>query len=94
MRNEQEVQELVLVFSQTHQVIAAEKKLLAAGFEVRVMSIPGAIQAGCGLGLRVSLADGERALAALQEDDEKPSLFIRRPGPSGSAYTPYTAPGN
>ena len=46
--------EFLIVFKNTHEVITAEQELLGAGIAVRVMAVPPAIRAGCGMCLRVS----------------------------------------
>lgn len=45
--------ELILTFKTTHDAIAAEQALLAAGLPVMVMNLPAAIRAGCGIALRL-----------------------------------------
>jgi hypothetical protein len=59
--------ECIICFESTAQAIMAERALLDAAFNVRVMPKPSAIQAGCGFCLRF-LPDGiERAIAFLAE---------------------------
>ena len=45
--------DLLFVFDRTHAAIAAERALLNSGHPVRVMPVPTAITAGCGIGLRI-----------------------------------------
>ena len=59
------MEELFFTFPGTHAAISAEKKLLAAGIAVRVMPLPDEVGAGCGMCLRVAVADAQRAAAAL-----------------------------
>ncbi len=57
--------EIILTFASTHASITGERALLDAGISVKVMPLPGAISAGCGLCLRIppeSLTISERAL--------------------------------
>jgi len=58
--------DLLFVFDRTHAAIAAERTLLDGGFAVRVMPIPTAIIAGCGIGLRIDKARRAEAFALLQ----------------------------
>lgn len=45
--------EILYTFQNTHIVISAEQALLQAGLPVKVMPVPGAITAGCGMCLRL-----------------------------------------
>ena len=59
-------EEAILTFQSTHQAIGGEKTLIEASIPVRVMGLPGAIQAGCGLCLRIDpedLAESKSLLA-------------------------------
>lgn len=57
--------EVLLAFRRTADAIAAENALLAGGFGVKVMPMPGTIRAGCGICLRIPPDAWQRALAAL-----------------------------
>ncbi len=55
----------VFTFDSTHHAIRAEGLLLSRGVDARVMPLPSAIRAGCGLCLRVSTAEAGRAMGLL-----------------------------
>lgn len=57
--------DILLTFAGTHHAIAAEQALLGCGVAVRVMPLPGAIAAGCGLCLRVARDSLDAATACL-----------------------------
>ncbi len=61
------MKEMFFTFPGTHAAMAAEKALLAAGFAVRVMPLPDAVGAGCGLSTRVDAADAADAAKVLRE---------------------------
>lgn len=63
--------EIFFTFPGTHAAIAAEKRLLAAGFTVRVMPLPEEIGAGCGICLRVDAADADCAADVLTQNGNK-----------------------
>lgn len=47
----------VITFDSTHQAMAAEDHLRAAGFRLEVIPPPAALGAGCGLAIRVRTVD-------------------------------------
>lgn len=51
----------LLTFESSHAAIAAEQTLLEAGFPVRMLPLPSALGAGCGLALRFPAGE-EKAL--------------------------------
>lgn len=57
--------ELLYTFSNTHAVISAEQVLLSAGVPIKVMPVPNAITAGCGLCLRIAPEHSEQAEAEM-----------------------------
>jgi hypothetical protein len=57
------VEEFMFTFANTRDAIEGEKKLLAAGLAAGVMPLPGRIGAGCGICLRVSSEELDRARA-------------------------------
>jgi hypothetical protein len=49
--------EAIFTFNSTHHAIKGEQTLLDGGLKVKVMALPSALGAGCGLCLRVSQGD-------------------------------------
>lgn len=81
--------EAVMTFRDAHRVIRAEGVLLAEGVPVRVMPLPPAIRAGCGLCLRVAPERAAAALELLERSDAAPeSLYRRRIVAGTSVYEP------
>lgn len=64
--------EIVFTFEGSHQAIAAERSLLAAGLGVRAMPLPSQIAEGCGICLRVGEDESKRALEVLDADKLSP----------------------
>lgn len=56
---------VVLGFSTTHEALDAEALLKASGASVAPVPAPAALSAKCGIALRLSLEDEERAIEAL-----------------------------
>ncbi|MBC7294238.1 MAG: DUF3343 domain-containing protein [Thermoleophilia bacterium] len=56
----------VITFDTTHQAMVAEDILRQAGFPLEVVPPPRSLSAGCGLALRLALADIGAALAELR----------------------------
>lgn len=61
--------EIVFAFAGTNHAIQAENILLSAGLPVRVMPLPSAIKAGCGICLRLSLPYSAKAKEELNKHD-------------------------
>ena len=59
--------EILFTFMRTHDAIQAEQLLLDAEFDVKVMSLPSSVRAGCGICLRLPPKQAERAGAALAD---------------------------
>lgn len=57
--------EILFAFEETGAAIAAEQALMEANIPVKVMSLPSAIKAGCGLVLRVPPQDAVKAASHL-----------------------------
>jgi hypothetical protein len=58
--------EFIFTFASTGDAIAGEKKLIARGIQPAVMPLPDLLGPGCGICLRVSPAEFERARNALE----------------------------
>lgn len=79
--------EIVFSFANTHHAIQAEQCLLDAALPVRVMPLPSAIRAGCGICLRLPLTKQTAALALLQAAHISPqSIHIRSVNNGASTY--------
>jgi hypothetical protein len=59
--------ELIITFHNTHEAIMGERSLLDANIDARVMPSPAALGPACGIALRVSSGDMEKAGALLGE---------------------------
>ncbi len=71
--------EIVLIFRGTHQVLSAEKHLKRAGVPMRLIPVPRSLTSDCGLAIRISPAERERARAALVAANMPPySVHILR----------------
>ncbi|HPX92605.1 MAG TPA: DUF3343 domain-containing protein [Bacillota bacterium] len=58
--------EYLIAFTSTSQAIRAERLLMDAKLKIRVMPLPGQINVGCGICLRVEAEELEEALRILQ----------------------------
>jgi hypothetical protein len=86
--------ELLISFASVNDAIAAEAALADAGLPVRVMSLPSAIRAGCGICLRVDSPRLAAARATLAARGIAPGgLYTRTPAGAGSTYLPYKPAG-
>lgn len=73
--------ELIFTFHNTHHAIAGEQALLSGGIAVRVMPMPSAISAGCGLCLRVNPNDRAKAEALFaQKNVEVQQAYLAENG--------------
>lgn len=83
-----ETREIVLTFANTNSAIQAEHVLLKAGIDVRVMSLPSAIRAGCGICLRLAPGDMRSAWPVLQQaGSEVEASYVRHVRGGSSEYT-------
>lgn len=85
--------EILLTFENTNHSIKAEQALLAQNLHPTVMPLPGSIRAGCGLSLRVSLAEYPMAVAVLQAANLPTQAYLRHVEGINSVYTPYATIG-
>jgi hypothetical protein len=70
--------EVVFTFSNTNYAIQAERTLLSANLKVKVMPLPSAIRAGCGLCLRLHEKDSKKAQNILENINiPAEQIFIR-----------------
>ncbi len=76
--------ELMIAFSRTHDAIRAEQLLLDLGLVPQVMPLPGQVQAGCGLCLRVGLEHEQPARNALSGIDA--AYYLRQTTPTRTTY--------
>jgi len=57
--------EVILIFRGTHQVMSAEKNLKKAGVPMRLIPVPRRLTSDCGLAIRISPPDRNRAREVL-----------------------------
>ena len=82
--------EIILVFARTKETIQAEGILEEAGLSIRVMPLPSAIRAGCGVCLHLPEAQFREASARLKEAKiPVESVFARAAAGGRSIYAPY-----
>lgn len=60
--------EYIVTFDGTSQAIRAERLLMEAGLRIRVMPLPGQINVGCGICLRVDPDQIDEAVRRLLDD--------------------------
>jgi hypothetical protein len=75
--------EIIVVLRGTREAIMGERKLLDAGIDVRVMPMPRQLGPGCGMALRISPDDFEKAGALLGETVR--GLYCR----AGGEFVPW-----
>ena len=82
--------ETVFSFSTTNCVIYAEQVLLKSGFDVRVMPLPPAIRAGCGLCLRLNAGKTGAAENLFKQNSiTEYSIYIKTVIDGKSRYTVF-----
>lgn len=76
----------IATFHSTHSVLKAEKILKEAGLQgVRLVPVPSQVSSDCGVTVRFSAADLQRAAAQLRVlDDDLQGIFTQ----SGSGWVP------
>lgn len=85
-------QEIVYVFSHTHDTIGAEDVLTAAQISVKVMPLPAIFSSGCGICLRISPALKDTADRVLQQAAITPiAAYTRSVNNSKSTYVLWEA---
>lgn len=80
--------ELMISFLRAHDAIRAERLLIESGITPQVMPLPGQIQSGCGLCLRVNLEDEPCARETLKAIDT--SYYLRQVTATATHYTPLS----
>lgn len=56
-------------FNSTHSAIRAEKELITAGINIKIIPVPTEITASCGLSIKMSLEDLEKAKKVLSDNN-------------------------
>jgi hypothetical protein len=82
----EEREEFIFTFRSAHDAIMGERLLLDSGVDVRVMPLPRVLGKSCGIALRVSGEDTEKALSLLGEN------FLglyKRSGRDAGEYIPW-----
>jgi hypothetical protein len=79
--------EFIFTFANTRDAIEGEKKLLAGGLSPGVMPLPDQLGAGCGICLRVSPAELEKARAALGSGFQ--GIYALRAAAGKKVFTPW-----
>lgn len=81
--------EVIFTFRNTHQAIKGEQTLLEANLAVRVMALPSALGAGCGLCLRVAPNDRAAGLGFLAAGEIEPEgVYLKSMGGGTAVYSP------
>jgi hypothetical protein len=78
--------ELIITFHNTYDAIMGERALLDSGIDVRVMPMPPELGPGCGIALRISQADMEKAQPLLAETID--GTYCRAADAEGT-FTPW-----
>ncbi len=60
----------IITFNSTHHAIASEKRLIDAGYGVRIIPVPTQVTADCGLAIRFDLKDFQRIRPLLNAIDD------------------------
>lgn len=84
------VAEIIITFSNTHGAITGEKTLLEGQIKVKIMPLPAALGAGCGLCLRLEVDDLPQARQLLTDAAIEPEgLYLKDTTLKGlTAYHP------
>jgi hypothetical protein len=72
------MEEILFTFYNTHHSIMAEQMLLDAKIPVKVMPMPEAITAGCGLCLRIQESDSRFAFQVLDQGGITPRGMFKK----------------
>jgi hypothetical protein len=66
---------MLLLFPSTHQVIKAEKILLAGRVRCQVIAVPKSISTECGLAIQIGAGQKDRIESMLSEKKMKYSIY-------------------
>lgn len=84
--------EYIITFASTSQAIRSERLLLDARLKIRVMPLPGQINVGCGVCLRVEAREIEQAMKILQDNQiGEIQVFQKIKEQKRISYLPYGA---
>ena len=72
--------EYILGFGSPHRAVKAEETLKKADLACRLVPVPRALDASCGLVIRVSESDLEEAKSVLEKAGLKPRNIYRKEG--------------
>ena len=82
------IMELIITFRGSHDAIMGERILLDSGIDVRVMPMPVQLGPACGIALRISPADIEKAGPLLGETID--GVYCRG-GEANGEFVPWKA---
>ncbi len=84
--------EYIITFASTSQAIRAERLLLDARLKIRVMALPGQINVGCGVCLRVEPGEIDEAMKILHDNQiGEIQVFQKMTGKKRITYLPCRA---
>lgn len=81
--------EIIMVFRGVHKAMQSESITKAHGYKARLIPIPGAISAGCGLGLKADETLVETLVETFQSEGLTPLKYYRIHEHAGSNKKDY-----
>ncbi|MDO4679979.1 MAG: DUF3343 domain-containing protein [Aerococcus sp.] len=69
--------EIIMIFQGVHKAMESEQIVKNHGYQARLIPIPGAISAGCGLGLKADESLMEALVATFQSEELEPLKAYR-----------------
>lgn len=81
--------DMILIFRGTHQVLSAEKRLKRGGVAMRLIPVPRRLTSDCGLAIRISPIERERARDILRKAHLLPVSVHTLQSEGGYAEEPF-----
>lgn len=78
--------EFLIVFSNTHQVLSAEKLLIEHHISVKTIPLPAVLKSGCGFCLVLAQKDISTGMALLQQHKIEGILYEKHRNEKGTTY--------